>query len=326
MAKGRDVLGESAHSTVSTVREFGAMLLPFTNKERGAAKINASLGSFAKPGTWFAPMWAIMVGAVASSGSHWDLITIGKILVAMVMAGPLLCAFSQVVNDYFDRDVDRINEPNRPTAANLLSTRTIVIVALVLAALALGIAFALGRTVGYLALAGMVLALAYSTPPVRLKARNGWLANTACAFSYEGFAWLAGTAIFGPISTGGIVLAVLFSLGAHGLMTLNDFKSVEGDRQLGLRSIPVMLGEKKALIQAISFINVFQALALCYCLGEKGWIEAAVMNLLLIAQLPMQRKLSTDPKRLAPWYCASAIPLFCWSMLAGALALRFGGF
>jgi chlorophyll synthase len=326
VAKSRDVLGESAQSTVSTVREFGAMLLPFTDKERGAARINASLGSFAKPGTWFAPMWAIMVGAIASPGSRWDVATIARILVAMVMAGPLLCAFSQVVNDYFDRDVDRINEPNRPTAANMLSTRTILVVAVVLGALALGIAFALGKTVGELALTGMVLALAYSTPPVRLKARNGWLANAACALSYEGFAWLAGTAAFGAISTGGIVLALLFSFGAHGLMTLNDFKSVEGDRQLGLRSIPVMLGEKRALMQAVYFINIFQALAMAFVLSNKGWIEAAVMNLLLIAQLPMQRKLSTDPKRLAPWYCASAIPLFCWSMLAGALALRFGGF
>jgi chlorophyll synthase len=322
----RDVLAESAQSTVSTVREFGAMLLPFTDKERGAAKINASLGSFAKPGTWFAPMWAIMVGAIASPGSRWDVPTIARILVAMVMAGPLLCAFSQVVNDYFDRDVDRINEPNRPTAANMLSTRTIVVVAAVLGALALAIAFALGRTVGELALAGMVLALLYSTPPFRLKARNGWLANAACALSYEGFAWLGGTAAFGPITLGGVVLALVFSLGAHGLMTLNDFKSVEGDRQLGLRSIPVMLGEKRALLQAVTFINIFQAIALAYVLSNKAWIEALVMNVLLVAQLPMQGKLSKDPKRLAPWYCASAIPLFCWSMLAGALALRFGGF
>jgi len=322
----RDVLAESAHATVVTVREFGAMLLPFTDKERGAAKINASLASFAKPGTWFAPMWAIMIGAIGSPGSHWDLATVGRIVLAMVMAGPLLCAFSQVVNDYFDREVDRINEPNRPTAANLLSARTIALVALVLGVLALGIAFGLGRMVGELALAGMVLALAYSMAPFRLKARNGWLANTACAFSYEGFAWLAGAAAFGPISSGTIVLAVLFSLGAHGLMTLNDFKSVAGDRELGLRSIPVMLGEKRALLQAVSFINVFQALALAYVLANKGWIEALIMNALLIAQLPMQRKLSTDPKRFAPLYCASAIPLFCWSMLAGAIAVRLGGF
>lgn len=325
MAK-RDVLADSAHSTVETVREFGAMLLPFTDKERGAAKINASLGSFAKPGTWFAPMWAIMVGAVSSPGSHWDVATVARILVAMLMAGPLLCAFSQVVNDYFDREVDRINEPQRPTAANLLSTRTIFTVALILGAAALGVAFALGRTVGWLALAGMVLALAYSVPPLRLKAHNGWFANAACAFSYEGFAWLAGCAAFGPITTGTVVLAVLFSLGAHGLMTLNDFKSVEGDRRLGLRSIPVMLGEKRALSQALAFINFFQAFAIAYLFSNQAWIEALIMNALLIAQLPMQAKLARDPKRFAPWYCASGIPLFCWSMLAGAIAVRLGGF
>ena len=326
MDKRRGVVADSTSSTLSTVREFAWMMLPFSNKEVGAARINASLRSFAKPGTWFAPMWAIMVGAIASPNSHWDLPTVGRILAAMFMAGPLLCAFSQVVNDHFDRDVDRINEPLRPTAANQLGGVTIALVAVVLGSLALAIAFALGRNVGYLALAGMVLALAYSAPPFRLKAHNGWLANTACAFSYEGFAWLAGTAAFGGLTTGSIVLASLFSLGAHGLMTLNDFKSVEGDRHLGLRSIPVMLGEKKALQQAVTFINVFQLFAACYVLSNGGWIEFGAMNLLLVLQLPMQRKLAGDPKRLAPWYCAAGIPLFCWSMLAGALALRFGGF
>jgi chlorophyll synthase len=325
VAKSRDALAESAQTTVTTVREFGAMLLPFTDKEKGAAKINASLGTFAKPGTWFAPMWAIMVGAIGSTGSHWDFVTIGRILVAMVMAGPLLCAFSQVVNDYFDRDVDRINEPTRVTAASL-SGRTIALIACGLAAVALGIAFALGRTVGYLALAGMVLALMYSVPPIRLKARNGWLANTACALSYEGFAWMAGAAAFGKVSLGTVILAVIFSLGAHGLMTLNDFKSLEGDRALGLRSIPAMLGEKRALLQAVTFINLFQAMAIAYVISNKQWIEALIMNALLIFQLPMQGKLSKDPKRFAPWYCAAGIPLFCWSMLASALALRFGGF
>ena len=326
MAKRGSVLRDSAQSTVSTAREFASMMLPFTDKEVGAARINASLRSFAKPGTWFAPMWAIMVGAIASPGSHWDLVTVGRVLAAMLMAGPLLCAFSQVVNDHFDRDVDRINEPDRPTAANLLGTQTIVVVAALLAAAALGIAFALGRTVGWLALAGLLLALAYSAPPFRLKARNGWLANTASSFSYEGLAWLAGTAAFGRLTVGTYVLAALFSLGAHGLMTLNDFKSLEGDRALGLRSIPVMLGERKALGQALTFINLFQALAMAYVLGNGQWIAAAVMNLLLVVQLPMQRKLARDPVKNAPWYCASAIPPFCWSMLAAAVALRRGGF
>ncbi len=282
--------------------------------------------SFAKPGTWFAPMWAIMVGAVSAPASRWDLPTIARIVLAMIMAGPLLCAFSQVVNDYFDRDVDRINEPERATAANQFGGVTIALVAAALAALSLGVAFFLGVTVGLLAVFGMLLALAYSAPPVRLKARNGWVANFACALSYEGLAWIAGAAAFGRVTMGTVVLAVLFSLGAHGLMTLNDFKSMDGDRKLGLQSIPVMLGPKRALLAALLFIDVFQALAMAYVLFYAQWIAAAVMNLLLLAQLPLQRKLARDPRALAPWYCGVAIPPFCWSMLAAALAVRFGGF
>jgi chlorophyll synthase len=321
----RDVFGESARSSVQTVGRFGAMMLPFTDKTRGAADINASLKTFAKPGTWFAPMWAMLVGCVAG-GAVWDLGSIVRVLAGMVMAGPLLCAFSQVINDWYDRDVDRINEPDRPTAANLLAPGTIALIATGLALAALAIAWALGTTVVWLALGGLLLALAYSAPPLRLKARNGWLANTACAFAYEGFAWIAGAAAFGHVSEGTIVLATLYSLGSHGLMTLNDFKSIEGDRKLGLRSIPAMLGIDGALKQAFIFIDVFQILAIGYVLYHHAWIAGGVMVALFLVQLPMQRKMATDPAKLAPWYCASAIPPFVWGMLAAALATRYGGF
>lgn len=318
-------LRDSARATVDTVGQFGAMMLPFANRGDGAARINASLRTFAKPGTWFAPMWAILVGCVAG-GATWTFPAVGKVLLGMILAGPLLCAFSQIANDWFDRDVDRINEPERPTAANLLSPRTVFGVALVLAAAALGLAASLGTTVLWLSLGGLALALAYSAPPLRLKARNGWLANAACAFSYEGFAWVAGTAIFGRITTGTIVLATLYSLGSHGLMTLNDFKSYEGDKRLGLRSLPVLLGLGGALRAAFIFIDLFQVLAIAYVLAHRMWLAAGIMFVLFVIQLPMQRKLATDPKGLAPWYCASAIPPFVWGMLAAALAIRYGEF
>jgi chlorophyll synthase len=322
----RTVLGDSARSTVETVGQFGAMMLPFANRQAGAARINASLKTFAKPGTWFAPMWAMIVGCVASGNAHWTFPSVGRVLLGMLLAGPLLCAFSQVTNDWFDRDVDRINEPERPTAANALRPSTVLAIALGLAAAALALAYALGSTVFLLALGGLALALAYSAPPLRLKARNGWLANGACAFAYEGFAWVAGAAIFGHVTTGTLVLASLYSLGSHGLMTLNDFKSYEGDRRLGLRSLPVMLGLDGALRAAFAFIDIFQVLAIAYVLAHRMWLAGAVMGLLFAVQIPMQRKLATDPKGLAPWYCASAIPPFVWGMLVSALALRSGGF
>ncbi len=302
------------------------MMLPFADRTAGAARINASLKTFAKPGTWFAPMWAMIVGCVASGNAHWQFGSIGRIVLGMILAGPLLCAFSQVTNDWFDRDVDRINEPDRPTAANALAPSTVFAIAAGLAVAALGLAWALGTTVFYLAIGGLALALAYSAPPVRLKARNGWLANAACAFAYEGFAWIAGAAIFGHVTTGTIVLATLYSLGSHGLMTLNDFKSFEGDTRLGLRSLPVMLGLDGALIAAFAFIDIFQVAAIAYVLTNRMYLAGGIMAVLFIIQLPMQRKLATDPKGLAPWYCASAIPPFVWGMLVAALAIRSGGF
>ncbi len=325
MAK-RTVLGDSARSTVETVGQFGAMMLPFANRQTGAARINASLRTFAKPGTWFAPMWAMLVGCVASGNAQWTFPSVGRVLLGMLLAGPLLCAFSQVANDWFDREVDRINEPERPTAANLLAPGTVLAIAVALAVAALGLAAALGTMVLYLSLGGLALALAYSAPPLRLKARNGWLANAACAFAYEGFAWVAGAAIFGHVSTGTVVLASLYSLGSHGLMTLNDFKSYEGDKRLGLQSLPVMLGLAGALRAAFIFIDVFQALAIGYVLFHHMWLAGGIMLVLFVIQLPMQRKLATDPKGLAPWYCASAIPPFVWGMLVSALAIRYGGF
>ena len=302
------------------------MMLPFADRTTGAARINASLKTFAKPGTWFAPMWAMIVGCVASGNAHWQFGSVGRIVLGMILAGPLLCAFSQVTNDWFDRDVDRINEPDRPTAANALAPSTVFAIAAGLAVAALGLAWALGTTAFYLAIGGLALALAYSAPPVRLKARNGWLANAACAFAYEGFAWIAGAAIFGHVTTGTIVLATLYSLGSHGLMTLNDFKSFEGDTRLGLRSLPVMLGLDGALKAAFAFIDIFQVAAIAYVLANRMYLAGGIMAVLFIIQLPMQRKLATDPKGLAPWYCASAIPPFVWGMLVSALAIRSGGF
>ena len=62
--------------------------------------------------------------------------------------------------------------------------------------------------------------------------------------TYEGLTWFTGAAVMAGALPDASVLIILalYSLGAHGIMTLNDFKAVEGDRATGLRSLPVMLG------------------------------------------------------------------------------------
>ena len=194
-----------------------------------------------KPITWFAPMWAFTCGVVSSGASptgQWPVIAAGVIL-----AGPLVCATSQAVNDWYDRHVDAINEPHRPIPSGRMPGRWGLYVAAGWTVLSLLVAAALGPWILGAALFGLVLAWIYSAPPLRLK-RNGWWGNSAVAICYEGLPWFTGAAVMAAAVPDGRVLlvALLYSIGAHGIMTLNDFKSVEGDGRTGIRSLPVQLG------------------------------------------------------------------------------------
>jgi len=65
-----------------------------------------------KPITWFPPMWALMCGLVSAGATPWT--HSWAFIAGLLLTGPLVCGASQIVNDWFDREVDAINEPNRP--------------------------------------------------------------------------------------------------------------------------------------------------------------------------------------------------------------------
>ena len=194
-----------------------------------------------KPITWFAPMWAFGCGVVSAGvplAERWLVIILG-----ILLAGPLLTAMSQAVNDWFDRHVDAINEPDRPIPSGRIPGRWGLYIAVAWTVLALIVAAMLGPWVLGAAVIGTILAWLYSAPPVRLK-QSGWWGPGAVGLSYEGLPWFTGAAVMvaGFPDWRIVTLAFLYSVGAHGIMTLNDFKAVEGDRQMGIRSLPATLG------------------------------------------------------------------------------------
>ena len=136
----------------------------------------------------------------------------------------------------------------------------IVSLFLFVAGLSLAVALALGPVVFWAAVFGMAMAWAYSAPPFRFKG-NGWWGNAACGLCYEGLAWVTGAVVMagGLPDSRSLLLAGLYSLGAHGIMTLNDFKSIEGDTRFGLRSLPVILGAEMAAKVACIFMALPQA-------------------------------------------------------------------
>jgi chlorophyll synthase len=274
-----------------------------------------------KPITWFPPMWAFGCGAVASGaplGDRWPLALAGVLL-----AGPVVCGMSQAVNDWFDRHVDAVNEPGRPIPSGRVPGRWGLWIALAWTALSLLVGALLGPW-GFAATAvGVALAWACSAPPPRLK-RNGWWGNAACGLCYETLPWVTAAAVLsgGAPDPRVVLVALLYGAGAHGIMTLNDFKSVEGDRRFGVGSLPVRLGPAAAGRVACAAMAVPQAVVVALLAAWGAPWHAAAVAALLLAQLGLMARLLRDPRGLAPWYNATGVLLYVIGMLASAFALR----
>lgn len=274
-----------------------------------------------KPITWFAPMWAFACGIVSSgapAAGRWQ-----AILAGVLLAGPLVCGTSQAINDWFDRHVDAINEPYRPIPSGRIPGRWGLYIAIGWTVASLLVATLLGPWGFGAAVIGLALAWAYSAPPIRLK-RNGWWGNAAVAACYEGLPWFTGAAVMAAARPDWrvIVLAALYSVGAHGIMTLNDFKSVEGDSRMGIGSLPVRLGTRTAVRVACLVMAVPQLVVVGLLIVWGSPTYAGVVTLLLLAQMALMARLLRRPKELAAWYNATGTTLYVLGMLVCAFAVR----
>jgi chlorophyll/bacteriochlorophyll a synthase len=267
-------------------------------------------------------MWAFACGVVASGVSfsgRW-----AEIIVGVLLAGPLVCATSQAVNDWFDRHVDAINEPNRPIPSGRMPGYWGLYLAIGWTLVSLLVATSLGLWGFGAAAIGLLLAWAYSAPPLRLKL-NGWWGNAACGLSYEGLAWATGAAVM----AGGampdvrsLTLALLYSVAAHGIMTLNDFKAIKGDAQMGVRSLPVQLGAQRAAQTACLFMALPQVVVIGLLLHWGFTVFAIACVVLLLVQMQMMRVFLRAPVEKALYYSGFGVPVFVLGMMVSAWALR----
>ncbi len=280
----------------------------------------AALLELLKPITWFAPMWAFLCGVVSSGAplaSRWPLAVAG-----VVLAGPAVCGASQAVNDWFDRHVDAINEPDRPIPSGRVPGRWGLGLGAAWSGLSLVIAAGLGPWVLGATVFGLVLAWIYSAPPLRLKQR-GWWGPAAVALCYEGLAWFTGAAAVSGRAPDGAVTATaaLYSFGAIGIMVLNDFKAVEGDRRTGVLSVPVDLGVDAAAWLACLIMAAPQVVVTTLLLTWGQPLAAAAVALSLAVQARLMMRLLRDPTRWAPWYNATGTSLYVLGMLAAGFGL-----
>ena len=285
-----------------------------------------------KPITWIPLIWGVVCGAASSGEYFWSLENILKVLTCMLLSGPLMTGYTQTLNDFYDKEIDAINEPYRPIPSGAISIPQVVTQLLILLFGGLGISYLLDLWAGHefpvmfcLTLGGAFIAYIYSAPPLKLK-QNGWLGNYALGASYIALPWWAGHALFGQLNWKIAILTLIYSLAGLGIAVVNDFKSVEGDRQLGLKSLPVMFGITTAAWICVIMIDVFQAGIAGYLISIQENLYATIVLLLIIPQITFQdmyflrNPLENDVK-----YQASAQPFLVIGMLITGLALGHAG-
>jgi chlorophyll synthase len=281
-----------------------------------------------KPITWIPLIWGVLCGAASSGHFTWTLENVLVALACMLMSGPILAGYTQTLNDFYDRDIDAINEPYRPIPSGAISVPQVVAQILILLVAGIAIAFLLDQWAGHefptltvLAIGGSFLSYIYSAPPLKLK-KNGWLGNYALGASYIALPWWAGQALFGDLTWTIAILTLFYSLAGLGIAVVNDFKSVEGDRQLGLQSLPVMFGIQTAAWICVLMIDIFQAGVAAYLISIGQNLYATILILFIIPQITFQDMyFLRDPLENDVKYQASAQPFLVFGMLVTGIAL-----
>ncbi|KAJ6316068.1 hypothetical protein OIU78_019364 [Salix suchowensis] len=148
-----------------------------------------------KPVTWPPLVCGVVCGAAASGNFNWTLEDVAKSIVCMLMSGPFLTGYTQTINDYYDREIDAINEPYRPIPSGDISENEVITQFCLLLLGGLGLGGLLDVWAGhdfpivfYLALGGSLVSYIYSAPPLKLK-QNGWIGNFALGVSYISLPW-----------------------------------------------------------------------------------------------------------------------------------------
>jgi len=298
-----------------------------------------------KPATWVPLIWGVACGAAASGNYHaiWNLfgdapttdsaglvfVDTIKAVCAMVLAGPLMCGFTQTINDWYDRDLDAINEPYRPIPSGAISETEVYQQIFGLLFGALFVAFQLDGwamndwpVITLVASIGTFMAYIYSAPPLKLKA-NGWQGTYALGSSYIALPWWCGHAMFDAASITGqeVVLTILYSIAGLGIAIVNDFKSIEGDTALGMQSLPVAFGIDKAKWICVASIDLTQLAVAAYLalIGETTF--ALVLFGLVLPQMFSQITFLQDPVANDVKYQAAAQPFLVFGILTTALAV-----
>jgi geranylgeranylglycerol-phosphate geranylgeranyltransferase len=209
--------------------------------------------------------FAVLVGAVlaASSGVlNWLNILLG------FLTGFTFCAAAMVINDYYDRKIDAINEPQRPIPSGTIKpAEALAFVGLLALA---GFVFASLVSVLCFVVAGisLVITATYITVGKRSGLPGNFLVSTCVAIP---FIYGSITAI-GTVGLNVLLFASMAFLSNTGREIIKGIVDVKGDSAEGVKTLAVRFGERNAaLAAAVFFVFAVALTPVTWFLGLVGF-------------------------------------------------------
>ena len=194
--------------------------------------------------------------------------------VAAVIATAAATGGGNAVNDYFDRDIDAVNRPNRPIPRGAVSARGALAFAVACFALAVVAAATLPPVALAIAVVNATALAAYT----RLFKRLPGVGNLVVALLTGSTFLFGGAAVGRPLAPGLLVMAGLATAATLGRELVKDVEDIAGDREEGLRTLPIVAGERTALVFAAVAVGAsVLASGLPAALGTFGLAYLAVV-------------------------------------------------
>ncbi|KAB1196346.1 MULTISPECIES: geranylgeranylglycerol-phosphate geranylgeranyltransferase [Haloferax] len=242
---------------------------------------------------------AIAAGVLTFTGAFVAGATFGDTLavVAAVLATVFATGAGNAINDYFDREIDRINRPDRPIPSGAVTASEAKWFSVALFGGAVVSALALPLVAIAIAVVNLVALLAYTE---FFKGLPG-VGNVVVA-ALTGSTFLFGGAAIGE-PLGALVLCVLAALATLTREIVKDVEDIAGDREEGLRTLPIVVGERPSLWLGVAVLVVaVAASAVPFVSGEFGLVYLGLVvpadGVMLVASAQSFENPGTAQRRL----------------------------
>ncbi len=198
-----------------------------------------------------------------------------------IACGILMHSSGDIINDIYDREIDKICKPKAVIPSGRMSVRTAWIYLLILTSIALITAAWLSTVMLMCALAGVALGFIFYSHP-RFRFKDIPILGSACAAACFPLESLGVCSIYSTLNCKILIFSCYIFFLIFSLIFLKDFRDVKGD----INSLPIMLGVKKAakvcctllIVPALFLIVLFLIFnyKVCFVMGFISYLIVAI--------------------------------------------------